>query len=57
MLVNAKIVLNDGRVRYFFFKNVEAMVSWMKQNHGKYRAVETDFLNPITIDERKMPVW
>ena len=56
MLVNAKILLKDGHVRYFFFQDVESMVSWMKQHHGEYRAVETDFLNPFTIDERKMPV-
>lgn len=53
MLANAKIILADGTVKFGYFHNVEEMIEWMKSNYGKYRAVETDFLNPRTLDERK----
>lgn len=53
MLANAKILLNDGRTQYRYFKNPKEMSEWMVQYHGAFKCVETDFLHPWNIKDKE----
>ena len=52
MLANAKIVLRNKQIMYLYFPTVDKMCEWMKRNYGKYKYVETNFIEPWNINER-----
>jgi hypothetical protein len=52
MLVNSAIHLNDGTTIFEYFQTPEKASEWMKQHHGSFTCVETDFLHPWEIENK-----